>query len=90
MHYPTLTNATLSLPVWIGNISGCLFSLWWLQRVMRMSYIRPGIIGSAARLSRDDVPHDITLDKHMSSLRSALLPWLCLHDTEHSVHGLSP
>lgn len=47
-------------------------------------------LGGAARLSRDDVPHYITLDKHMSSLRSALLPWLCLHDTEHSVHGLSP
>ena len=50
MHYPTLTNATLSLPVWIGNISGCLFSLWWLQRVMRMSYIRLGIIGSVVLL----------------------------------------
>ena len=47
MHYSTITNATLCLPAWTGNVAGCLFSLWWLQKVMRMSYIRLGIIGSS-------------------------------------------
>ena len=46
MHYSTITNASLCLPVWTGNVAGCLFSLWWLQKVMRMSYIRLGIIGT--------------------------------------------
>lgn len=50
MHYSTLVNSTLCLPVWAGNICGCLFSLWWLQKVMRMSFIRLGIIGSAVLL----------------------------------------
>ncbi|MCI6202197.1 MAG: hypothetical protein MR645_08740 [Paraprevotella sp.] len=46
MHYSTITNAAFSLPVWMGNVAGCIFSLWWLQKVMRMSYIRLGIVGS--------------------------------------------
>ena len=46
MHYSTITNAAFSLPVWTGNVAGCIFSLWWLQKVMRMSYIRLGIVGS--------------------------------------------
>ena len=46
MHYPTITNASLCLPPWTGNVAGCLFSLRWLQMVMRMSYIRLGIIGT--------------------------------------------
>lgn len=51
MHYDTLTNASLCVPVWIGNVSGCLFSLWWLQKVMRMSYVRLGIIGAVSLLA---------------------------------------
>ena len=50
VHYSTSTNAGLCLPVWIGNMCGCVFSLVWLQKVMRMSFIRLGIIGSIALL----------------------------------------
>lgn len=51
MHYSTIVNASLTVPAWIGNICGCLFSLFWLQKVMRMSYIRLGIIGSSMLLA---------------------------------------
>ncbi|MGM9713495.1 MAG: hypothetical protein ACI3Y5_05180 [Prevotella sp.] len=51
MHYNTIVNASLCLPVWIGNMCGCLFSLFWLQKVMRMSYIRLGIIGASMLLA---------------------------------------
>ncbi|MGN0222111.1 MAG: hypothetical protein ACI4BA_08340 [Prevotella sp.] len=51
MHYSTLVNASLDWPVWTGNICGCLFSLFWLQKVMRMSFIRLGIIGSVMLLA---------------------------------------
>ncbi|MGN0213459.1 MAG: hypothetical protein ACI4AH_01465 [Muribaculaceae bacterium] len=51
MHYSTVTNAGLCLPVWIGNMCGCVFSLVWLQKVMRMSFIRLGIIGSVMLLA---------------------------------------
>ena len=47
LHYSTMNNAWLCLPVWIGNICGCIFSLVWLQKVLRFSYIRLGIIGTA-------------------------------------------
>lgn len=50
LHYSTLVNASLCWPVWIGNICGCLFSLLWLQKIMRMSFIRLGIIGSSVLL----------------------------------------
>ena len=51
MHYSTLVNSRLCIPVWIGNVCGCLFSLLWLQKIMRMSYIRLGIIGSFSLLA---------------------------------------
>ena len=50
MHYSTIVNATLCAPACVGCVCGCLFSLFWLQKVMRMSYIRLGIIGSCMLL----------------------------------------
>lgn len=46
LEYNTVVNASLTWWVWAGNIFGCLFSLVWLNKVIRFSYIRLGIIGT--------------------------------------------
>lgn len=46
LEYNTIVNASLTWWVWAGNIFGCLFSLVWLRKVIRFSYIRLGIVGT--------------------------------------------
>ena len=46
LHYNSLVNSYLVWPVWIGNISGCLFSLAWLLKIKSYPYIRLGIVGT--------------------------------------------
>lgn len=49
MGYSELTAARLDWFVWGGVVTGCVFSLWWMNR-MRFSYIRLAIVGIIAAL----------------------------------------
>ena len=51
LHYNTMVNASLCVPVWVGNMCGCFFSLIWLQKSKRMPFIRLGIIGAIVLLA---------------------------------------
>ena len=75
MHYSTIVNASLCIPVWVGNICGCLFSLWWLQKVMRMSFIRLGIIGSTVLLAYLVLMY-MTMTPHIN-IETLYLPLFC-------------
>ena len=61
--------------MWIGNICGCVFSLVWLQKVMRMSFIRLGIIGSVALLCYLAIMYCI-VSPHLS-INMLYLPLFC-------------
>jgi DHA2 family multidrug resistance protein len=47
MHWGTMTTTVFDLVGWIGNLAGCLFTLWWMKG-LKMKYTQLLSIGGAA------------------------------------------